>query len=69
LLEKVFRRVTNHFLCRGMVTTHVELRLLAGAVPRPFAIRSGFNPKLYLSSDLTERDINYLYSETLALDL
>jgi hypothetical protein len=69
VLQSNFRCLANHLLRLGMVTTHVELRLLAARPPWPFAIRTGFNPKLYRSAELTEADINYLYSETLALDL
>jgi hypothetical protein len=57
-----------HFLSRAMVSTHVECRFL-DTVPKPFAVRTGFNPKLYLSATLSDGDIDYLYSETVALDL
>lgn len=69
ILARCFRRLLSHCLWRSMVSTHVEMRLVSDAIPHPFAVRSGFNPKLFLSSGLTASDINYLYSETLALDL
>ena len=69
VLAMHFRRLLAHLLGRGIASTHVELRLTGGALPRPYKIRSGFTPKLFLSADLAEPDIDYLYSETLALDL
>lgn len=63
-----FRRLAAHFLARGMVSTHVERRFV-DAPAWPSAIRTGFNPKLFLSPSLAESDIDYLYSETVALDL
>jgi hypothetical protein len=63
-----FRRLAGHFLARGMVTTHVECRRLP-QLPWPSAVRSGFNPKMVLSTTLKDEDIDYLYSETVALDL
>lgn len=63
-----FRRLAGHFLARGMVTTHVECRRLP-QLPWPSAVRSGFNPKMVLSTTLKNEDIDYLYSETVALDL
>lgn len=68
LFARNFRRLSANLLLRGMPSTHVECRFLA----RPFwpsAIRSGFNPKLYMSPTLNDADIDYLYSETMALDL
>lgn len=68
LFYQYFGRLSRHLLRRGMVSTHVECRALR-RVPQPFAVRTGFNPKLYLSPTLTDTDIDYLYSETMALDL
>lgn len=68
LFYRNFGRFANHLLLRGLVSTHVECRFLRN-VPKPFKIRTGFNPKLYLSSTLADTDIDYLYSETMALDL
>ena len=68
LFYRNFGRLANHLLRRGLVSTHVECRFLEN-VPKPFKIRTGFNPKLYLSSTLADADIDYLYSETMALDL
>ena len=68
LFYKCFRSLSTHLLLRGIVSTHVECRFL-NKVPAPFTVRTGFNPKLYLSATLTDADIDYLYSETMALDL
>jgi hypothetical protein len=62
------RRLSTHWLRHGIVTTHVETRFLPRA-PWPSARRSGFNPKLFLSDSLSADDIDYLYSESVALDL
>lgn len=62
------RRLSAYFLARGMASTHVETRFLKHA-PWPSAVRSGFNPKLFLSESLVADDIDYLYSESVALDL
>jgi hypothetical protein len=69
LLATHFRRLLAHLLGKGIASTHVELRLLGGTVPRPHKVRSGFTPMLFLSTELAAPDIDYLYSETLALDL
>lgn len=60
--------VKLHFLLRGIVSTHVERRMLP-AVPRIAKIRTGFNTKQFKSDTLTSDDIDYLYSESVALDL
>lgn len=65
-----WRRVGSHLLGRGMFSTHVEARRLgAGPMPWPSAVRSGFNPKMYRSDQLTSDQIDLLYSEAVALDL
>ncbi|MBK8376007.1 MAG: hypothetical protein IPL18_14590 [Sphingomonadales bacterium] len=51
-----------------MMTTHIERRMLE-RLPRLARVRTGFNPKQYLSQTLEPSDIDYLYSETIALDL
>ena len=51
-----------------MASTHVEKRMLT-APPRLARLRTGFNPKQYLSPTLAASDIDYLYSESVALDL
>lgn len=68
VLNAGWRRLSRHLLWQGMVTTHIEYRWL-GRRPWPSAIRSGFNPKLYLSQTLGDAQIDYLYSEQVALDL
>jgi hypothetical protein len=68
VFSKCFGVLGAHFLLRGLVSTHVECRFL-DSVPKPFAVRSGFNPKLFLSTTLSDKDVDYLYSETMALDL
>lgn len=68
VFDRHFRRLSAHFWSRGIVSTHVECRFI-GRPPWPSVIRSGFNAKVFLSSTLADRDIDYLYSETMALDL
>lgn len=57
-----------YFFWKGILTTHVEQRMLK-ALPRLAMVRSGFNPKQFLSTTLSASDIDYLYSESVALDL
>jgi len=68
VFASAFRRLAGHLLRKGMLTTHAEHRALS-VLPWPAAIRTGFNPKLFLSASLTETDIDCLYSESVALDL
>jgi hypothetical protein len=68
LFDRHFRRLSAHFLLCGMASTHVECRFLKH-LPWPSAIRSGFNAKVYFSNSLADADIDYLYSESMALDL
>jgi hypothetical protein len=57
-----------HLFLRGMMSSHVERRMLQ-AVPRLSKTRTGFNVKQYKSETLSGDDIDYLYSESVALDL
>lgn len=68
LLRVGWRRLAGHLLAQGLVCSQVEYRLLQ-ATPWPSAVRTGFNPKLYLSEGLRDEQVDYLYSETMALDL
>lgn len=68
LLRAGWRRLAGHLLARGLPCCQVEYRLLQGT-PWPAAIRSGFNPKLFLSDSLRPEQVDYLYSESMALDL
>lgn len=68
LLDAGWRPLSRHLLSRGMVSTHVDYRTM-GRLPWPAAMRSGFNAKVYLSDSLRDDQIDYLYSETMALDL
>lgn len=68
LFERHLGRLRRYFLGRGIATTLVECRRL-NQQPWPSKVRSGFNPKLYLSATLGDDDIDYLYSETMVLDL
>lgn len=68
IFGKHARCLSGHLLARGMLSTHVEARLVE-RVPRPFAFRSGFTAKLYRSQTLAQEDIDALYSESVALDL
>lgn len=60
--------LAHYFLRRGLITSHVECRFLA-MVPGWYKVRAGFNRKLFLSDTLDAADIDYLYSETMALNL
>ena len=62
------RQVAAHLLTRGFATTQVEHRWLPTR-PRGTGLRAGFNEKLFLSPTLAPADIDYLYSETMALHL
>lgn len=68
LFAECFRRLSAHWFLRGYVTMHVECRFME-ARPWPSRIRTGFNAKLYLSATLRPENIDYLYSESMALDL
>lgn len=68
LLSGVWHRLSRHFFRHGLVSTQIEYRTL-GRQPWPSAIRSGFNSKVYLSDTLRNDQVDYLYSETMALDL
>jgi hypothetical protein len=63
-----WRVLGAHLLARGMVSTHVDLRLI-GSAPSPARIRSGFNAKMVLSGTLSAAEIDVLYSESVAMDL
>ena len=62
------RRFGRYLVLRGVLTTHVDFRVVPEA-SAPHAVRSGFNPKVYLSTTLEQQDIDYLYSESMAFDL
>lgn len=66
--SRYLNRLCLYFFWQGVMTTHIERRMLA-EVPKISAIRSGFNAKQFLSSTIDSSDIDYLYSETVALDL
>jgi len=68
MFSQQFPYLARHFLLRGVISTHVECRFLKH-IPGLYKLRSGFNPKLYLSPSLSDVQIDYLYSETMALDL
>ena len=52
-----------------MVTTLIEMPAAAPRVPGPPGCDRGFNAKLFLSPTLSANEIDYLYSEAMALDL
>lgn len=68
LFQQWLGRVSGYFFWRGMASTHIEKRRL-GQLPPLARVRTGFNPKQYLSPTLGPDDIDYLYSESVALDL
>jgi hypothetical protein len=68
LFERYLGGLRNYLLLKGYATTHVECRRL-NRQPWFSKIRSGFNPKVFLSPSLAEQDIDYLYSESITLDV
>jgi hypothetical protein len=68
IFERHYTRLAGYFFSQGLATCHVDYRFLSRR-PWPSAVRGGFNAKVYLSNTLSDRDIDYLYSETMALDL
>lgn len=67
-LTRHFRQLSTYLLLRGIFWTLVECRLLA-TLPWPAKVRTGFIRKVFLTSELESTDIDYLYSERVALDL
>lgn len=61
-------RLARHLLGQGLLLTLVEQRLY-GDPPRGARVRSGFNQKLFRSDTLAALQVDYLYSETMAMDL
>lgn len=59
-------RLCSHLLLQGQVLTLVERRQVTRK-PRLAYLREGFIPKVYRGADA--RAIDYLYSETVAMDL
>lgn len=68
LLGQYLNRLRWHFFWLGLITTHIERRMLVG-LPALARVRTGFNPKQFLSPTLEPSDIDYLYSETVAINL
>lgn len=68
MFARALRCFCTHLLGRGIVSTHVETRDLRRSV-WPSRIRSGFNAKLYLDETLEPDQVDYLYSETMSMDL
>lgn len=68
LLSDTLGAVCSHMLSKGMLSTHIETRHMLRKT-WPTRIRSGFNAKLYLSKTLDASQIDYLYSESVAMDL
>ena len=68
LFGQYLKRLGWHFFWQGIMTTHIECRMLPH-LPKLARVRTGFNPKQFLSQTLEPSDVDYLYSETVALDL
>lgn len=68
LMSDHLAALCNHMLMRGMASIHIETRRLQRNI-LPSRIRSGFNAKLFLSPTLEAQQIDYLYSESVAMDL
>jgi len=68
LMALHWRRLSLHLLTRGFASIHIETRR-APAGLWPTRVRSGFNAKVFRSTELTPDQIDYLYSESVAMDL
>jgi len=68
VLARHWRRLGAHLLLRGYASTQIEHRWLPQPA-WPAVVQGGFHAKLYLSASLPPERIDYLYSETVALDL
>lgn len=68
VFERGWATLASHFLSRGMLTTHLDRRMLA-RLPKLAVTPSWTAIKLYRSDLLDESDIDYLYSESVVLDL
>ncbi len=68
LFAQYHYQLTTHLFFKGYLSTQVERRFIKQP-PFLSVIRSGFNKKLFLSQTLKHEDIDYLYSETTALNI
>ncbi len=68
VLARHWRRMSLFMLMSGFASVHAETRR-APADMWPTRIRSGFNAKVFRSTELRPEDVDYLYSETVAMDL
>ncbi|WP_153116988.1 hypothetical protein [Rhodocyclus tenuis] len=68
LLNAGLGALQTYFCRRGILSVHIERRML-GRTPKLGVLRSGFNPKQFNSSTLLPDDIDYLYSESVSMDL
>lgn len=68
VFSRYYAALSWYFFSKGILSTHVEQRGLK-SLPRFAMVRTGFNPKQFLSATLSASDIDYLYSESVALDL
>ena len=69
LLARHWRRLGCHFLRHGLLLAQLPCWLSPAAPAAPARLRSGFNPKQFLSTALAPEQIDMLYSEQMALDL
>lgn len=67
-LERHLGVLRRALFWKGIFSLHIERRWLS-RIPSLARVRSGFNPKQYRSDTLQPGDIDYLFSETVALDL
>ncbi len=67
-LDEGLPALSHYLLMRGYVTTHLDARWLTRP-PRAGVLREGFHPKQVLSQQLSDSQVDYLYAETMALDL
>lgn len=68
IFENCYSHLSWYFFWQGVMSTHIERRMLRN-LPRLTRVRKGFNQKQFLTTSLQASDIDYLYSETVALNL
>jgi hypothetical protein len=68
VFQRAFRVLSRKLLMRGLLFTKAEVRQL-GELPRFHSIREGFIRKVYFSDIWKDADVDYLYSESVCMDL
>lgn len=68
LFDQYHYQLSTYLFLNGYLSTQIERRFIKQP-PLLSGIRTGFNKKLFLSQTLKNEDIDYLYSETIALNI